>query len=121
MSLSFKPARTDTTIRYTTPDGENFVEYRAELSKAEANRILGVSPTGERDISGGLNFFRYFFGACCTGWSVTDHEGSPMAPTVENYDRLPADVGRWIDEQSGKHLNATLGASVEETEKKLSD
>lgn len=121
MSLNFKPARTDLTTTYTEPDGENFVTYRAELSKAEANRILGASPSGERDISGGLNFFRFFFGETAVGWSMTDHEGSPMACTVANYDLLDAGAARWVDEQSGKHLNLILGASVEEQEKKSND
>lgn len=121
MSGFFKLARIDETTRYHTPDGDDYIDLRAELSKAEANQILSASPTGERDIEGGLAFFEHFFQKTCVGWSMTDDEGHPVKPTVEAYRSLEASAARWIDEQLGVHLNKTLGARVEDLEGKSSD
>lgn len=121
MGNFFKKARTDTTTRYFTPDGDDYIDLRAELSKAEANQILSASPTGERDIEGGLAFFEHFFAKTIVGWSFVDEEEHPVPPTIENYRSLEASAARWIDEQLGTHLNKTLGAKVEELEGKSSD
>lgn len=118
MSNFFKKARTDKVDRYIAPDGENWIELRAELSKAEANRILEHSPSSERDIRGGLSFYEYFYESTIVRWSATDEEGSPIAATVEAYRELEATVARWIDETLTKHLSKTLGSKVEELEGK---
>lgn len=122
MSGFFKKARSTATIKYFLGEGEDdYIELRSELSKAEANKILANSPTGERDIAAGLAFYEYFFSQTIVSWTYTDEEGDPVAPTVEAYRELRADLAKVIDEKLVTHLGVTLGTKVEELEGKLSD
>jgi hypothetical protein len=121
MGKFFKTARTQELTRYNAPGDEDWMDFRAEFSKEEANAILSEAPTGERDLRGGFNFFEHFLSFALVAWSFTDDEGSPVAATVANYKSLEASAGRWVDEQIAAHLNLTLGAKVEELEGKSND
>lgn len=111
----FRFANTEDVVRYSDEDGD-YIDLRAELTKAEANKIMGLAPSGERDIEGGLAFLERFFQMTIRGWSMQDEEGNPVLPTVEAYRRLEAGGARQIDEWLGQHLQKTLGNEVEKLE-----
>lgn len=121
MSKFFKKARTEEVTRYDAPGGEDWMDFRAEFTKDQSNAILSEAPSGERDLRGGFHFFEVFFRYAIKGWSFTDEEDSPVAPTVENYLQLEAGAARWVDEKIAEHVQKTLGAKVEELEGKSSD
>ena len=118
MGRMFRRANRQETVRYTTPDGEDFIELRSELSKGEVNEILRHAPRGDADVDAGLDFISTFFEKTVVSWSATDEEGNPIPPTVEEYQNLEAGAGQWIDKQLGQHLNKVIGQEVDELEGK---
>ena len=121
MSKMFRRANRQETVRYTTPDGEDFIELRAELTKGEVNDILKRAPRGESDVDAGVEFIETFFARTVVSWSATDEEGNPIPPTVEEYRDLEASAGQWIDKQLGQHLNKVIGQEVDALEGKPSN
>ena len=115
MSL-FRFANAEEVTRYTTEDGQDWIEFRSELRKDEVNKLLGRAPTGDRDIEGGLEFLEHFFRIATVRWSMVDDGGNAVAPTVEVYRALEARGARQIDEWIGQHMRKTVGTEVEEME-----
>lgn len=120
MGRFFRKANREETVRYTTPDGEDWIELRAELSKSEVNEILNRAPSGERDLEGGLRFLEVFFERAMVQWSAEDDNGNPIPPTVEVYRELEAANARWLDDTLGSHLQKIMGHQVDEMEEKPS-
>jgi hypothetical protein len=120
MSRFLRRANREETIRYTTPDGEDYVELRAELSKGEVNSILSNAPSGNQDIEGGLAFLELFFERAVVAWSAQDDDGNPILPTVQEYQALEAGAARWLDETLSTHLQEIIGKQVDEAEGKPS-
>ncbi len=120
MGKFFRRANREEVVRYTTPDGDDFIDLRAELTKGEVNRVLQHVPTAERDLAGGLEFLESFFEASIVRWSLTDEEDNPVPPTVDEYRDLEASGARWIDEQLSTHMSKIMGRQVDDAEGKPS-
>jgi len=118
MSRMFRRANRQETVRYTTPDGEDYIELRSELSKGEVNEILKRAPRGDGDVDAGLDFISTFFERAIVSWSALDDEGNPIPPTIDEYLNLEAAAGQWIDTQLAQHLNKVIGREVDEQEGK---
>src|SRR6478609_3402714 len=116
MSNFFRRANSSETTRYSTPVGEDYITFKAELSKAEANRILAEAPRDGDSLEVAFNFLEKFFDESVVDWSWVDDEGNAIAPSVPMYRELEAGAARWVDEQVGTHLQKTLGRQVEKLE-----
>ena len=122
MGSFFRRANREDVKRYTTDDGQDYIEFRAELTKGEVNTILQYVPSGERDLAGGLAFLEAFFELAVVRWSMVDPEtGEPVPPSVEEYRNLEATGARWIDEQISTHMGHIMGTTVDEAEGKPSN
>jgi hypothetical protein len=97
-------------------DERDFIRVRSSLTKGESNEILSIAPTQERDLKGGFAFLEKFFKEVIVEWSLTDEEGAPLPPTVENYRNMDAAGARLIEEKLGQHLNKLIGREVEKAE-----
>lgn len=116
MGNFFKKANREEVIRFETPDGEDFIEFRASLSKAEANAILSAAPSEQGDIEGGLFFISRYVERAGVRWSFTDENGEPVPLTLENYLDLDAVAARWVDERAGEAMQQTIGKQIEKLE-----
>lgn len=120
MKNIWRKVRIEDTVKYffEGTDEQEYIELRADITKAEANRLLGNSPTKERDIIGALSFYEYAFTQLVVTWTYRDEENSPIAPTLEAYRALPAETGREIDGFLQERLNKILGVEAEASEGK---
>lgn len=108
-------ANTEETKRYETPDGDEYIDLRAEISKKEATSLLKFAPKKEDDLDGGLRFIEKAFNDLIVAWSLD-------APTnVESYQKLDAAAATWIDRTVGNHLRSVLGTEAEAAEGKQED
>lgn len=116
----FRRADANEVERYTTPDGEDWVDLRKEFSKSEVNKIITTSPKSNDDIGGSLSFVERFAEMAVVGWSAVNEKGEPIKFTVEEYRKLAASAGQWLDRTLIEHLQKTIGGEVDAKEKKPS-
>lgn len=116
MSNFFRRANSSEVTRYSTPDGEDYISFKAELSKAEANRILSHAPRENDSLEKALTFIETFFDEAVVDWSWVDDEGNKIPPSVPMYRELESGAGRWVDDQIGTHIQKTIGRHVEKLE-----
>lgn len=114
----WKSANRAETIRYTAPDGEDWIDMRAELSKGEVNKLIVASPKGAEDTAGSLSFIEKFATIAIVDWSNTDEKGKSVPFTLDAYYGLGVEAAQWLDKTLSEHLQKTMGAEVEELEGK---
>ena len=114
----FRRASIDDVIRYTTPDGEDWVDLRKEFSKAEVNKIILSSPKNNEDLAGSLSFIERFAETAVVAWSMVDDKGKEVKFSLDEYRKLAAEASQWLDRQLIEHLQKSIGNEVEEEEKK---
>lgn len=117
----FRRANAEDVIRYTTPDGEDWIDLRKEFSKAEVNKIILSSPKANDDLAGSLSFVERFAEMAVVSWSMVDDKGKEVKFTVEEYKKLAAESSQWLDKTLVEHLQKTIGREVEDQEKKPSN
>lgn len=102
-----KLADQSATKRYTHEQGD-WIEVRENLTKAEMNYLLRVTPDSmiEPDQSSNIAVLKdapgmaeHLFKMCVVGWSLD------VEPTVENYLALDPQPGAWIDGVLYGHIN----------------
>ena len=108
-------ANVEESRRYTTEDGEDYLDLRAQITKREASSLLKFAPRKEDDLDGGLRFIEKAFADLIMGWSL------PVEPTADNYNLLDAAGASWVDRTVGQHLRTVLGSEAEEAEGKQED
>jgi hypothetical protein len=116
MGNFFKKANQEEVVRFETPDGEDFIEFRASLSKGEANKLSLNAPRKEGDIEQGITFQEKFFAYNAVRWSFVDEDGEMVPISVEAYNSLDAGAARWIDEQLRTQMQKIFGLNVEKLE-----
>lgn len=116
----FRRADLSDLERYETPDGEDWVDLRKEFSKSEVNKIILASPKNNDDIGGSLTFVERFAEMSVAGWSMVDDKGKDVKFSVEEYRKLAAEPGQWLDRTLIEHLQKTIGGEVDKLEKKPS-
>lgn len=113
----FRKANPQDVIRYTHPNEEDWLELRSDISKREVTKLMAKAPTvreGESvKVTEAMGFSEEFFVLTASAWS-----GGAGRPTRDDYLDLPVEVGKWVDECLGTHFKATIGAGVEDEEKK---
>lgn len=114
----FRRADANDVHRYETPDAEDWVDLRKEFSKAEVNKIILSSPKDNSDIGGSLSFVERFAEMAVVGWSMVDDKGKEVKFTVDEYRKLAAEPGQWLDRTLIEHLQKTIGGDVDKMEKK---
>jgi hypothetical protein len=118
MGSLLKRASVEDTFRYYHENGEDYLDLRVNISKRDATNLFKNAPDGERDIEGGQRFLEQAFAIIVQGWSLTEEDGSPVVPNIDEYYALDAVATKWIDESIGAHLPKLFGTKVEELEKK---
>lgn len=114
----FRRANESEVERVPTPDGEGFVDLKAEFSKGEVNKIIMNAPKSQDDIAGSLQFIERFAEIAVLDWSMTDEKGNKVPFSIQEYRRLHADAAKWLDQTLAAHLQKTIGKDVEELEGK---
>jgi hypothetical protein len=113
----FRKTNPQDVIRYSHPNGEDWIEFRSDFSKREATKLMGKAPQvreGEPvKLTEAMGFQEEFFVMAASAWS-----GGPGRPTRDDYLDLPVDVAKWVDDSLGQHFKATIGAQVDDEEKK---
>jgi hypothetical protein len=114
----FRRADKDATVRYTTDDGEDFIEMRAEFTKKEMRQLFSVAPTGDKanDVDANFTFIEALFDKCVLDWSFERADGTHVKPSVAEYHELVSEAASWIDVKLGEHFRHLVGADVEELE-----
>lgn len=114
----FRRADKDRTIRYTTDDGEDWIELRAEFTKKEMRQIFSVAPVGDQatDVDANFNFIETLFDKCVIDWSFEREDGTHVKPSVAEYHELVSEAAQWIDIKLGEHFRHLVGADLEELE-----
>ncbi len=97
-------------------EDRDWIRVRSSITNAEAHQLLGKAPTGERDLIGGFEFIERVFDKVIVAWSLTDKNGDPLAPTVENFRTMDAAGARHIEDKVAQHLSRLLGREVEKLE-----
>ena len=113
----FRKANPQDVIRYTHPNGEDWIEFRSDFSKREVTKLMGKAPQvrdGESvKLSEAMGFQEEFFVLAASAWS-----GGAGRPTRDDYNDLPVAEAKWVDEVLGNHFKATIGEGIEDEEKK---
>lgn len=120
MSGFFKRANTEDVVRYETPDGEDWIEMRADFSKGEVNKFAVAFPTEEKDRQGQLTFVERFAEVAVVRWSMLDERGQEVGFSVTEYRRLNSEAGQWVETTLLEHMQRTLGKQGDEAEGKPS-
>lgn len=116
----FRRADVTDVIRYSTPDGEDWVDLRKEFAKAEVNKIILSSPKANDDLAGSLSFVERFAEMAVVSWSMVDDNGKEVKFTMDEYRKLAAEASQWLDRTLVEHLQKSIGREVEDEEKKPS-
>lgn len=122
MGSFFKLANKEDVVRYETPDGEDFISFREQLSKGEWKRIIKKAPVkqGEEEVSieQALGYQDLFFMSLAVEWSVLDDEGNKTTPSIELFDALPTSAAEWIEEKLKIEIEKHFGKHVKRLEEK---
>lgn len=118
MSKFFRIVNQQETKRYTTPDGEDWIEVLAELTKSDFNKLVGNAPHEERDIPGALGYADKLVDHFVVSWSMTDDMGKEVPFNIKTYKELPADAGNWISTTVINHFNQLANSETEDAAKK---
>lgn len=100
------------TVRVYTPDGENYIELKANVSKKEFNALVLQGPRDTEDRAGGLSFADKLVDVLVTGWSFDE----PWS--FKNYQQLNARAANWMSQETIKHFTEITKADVEVLEGK---
>jgi len=119
-SSFFRRAKLHETVRYETPDGGDWVELRAELSKGEMNKIALSAPRNTEDMERNLAFVERIAELLIVDWSMTDEDGNKIPFSLEEYRALAPEPSQWLDSTLSQHFVAMTGKVVEELEGKPS-
>lgn len=113
----FRRADKGAKVRYTTDDGEDFIEMRSEFTKKEMREIFAVAPVGEmqQNVDANFNFIETLFDKCVTDWSF-ERDGQPVKPSIAEYHELISEAAQWVDQKLGEHFQRMVGADLVELE-----
>jgi hypothetical protein len=106
--------------RITTPEGDDWIELKADFSKADVNKMIVRAPKTGDDIKSSLDFIDSFFEIAVVNWSLTDDAGNAVKPSLSVYKSLSNDAAKWVDEQLGEAISSLLGKEAEEEGKQPS-
>lgn len=114
----FELASAEEVVRIETEDGKDFIEVKAELSKAEFNKLAMNGPRNAEDTAGGLNFIDQVVQTLVVDWSFKDADGNPVPFDMKLYRSLKAPAANWISTKVMEHFNTITKVEVEEAEGK---
>jgi hypothetical protein len=116
----FTVANAQDVSRIVAPNGEDWLEIKADFSKSDVNKLMLAAPRSGEDLKVSLDFVDRFFEIAVMGWSMVDEKGEAVKPSLTVYKQLSNEPAKWIDEQLGKALDELLGREVEEEGKEPS-
>lgn len=114
----FELANNEEVIRIETEDGQDWIEVKADLSKAEFNRLALAGPQNPDDRAGGLTFMDKVVETFVRGWSFKDENGNPVEFDMRLYKNLKTQAANWISGKCMEHFNNLTKVEVEEAEGK---
>lgn len=114
----FELASNDEKIRIETEDGQDWIEVKADLSKAEFNKLALNGPRNNEDRAGGLSFSETLVQTFVKGWSFTDADGKPVEFSMALYKGMKTQAANWISSKVMDHFSDITSVEVEEAEGK---
>lgn len=114
----FQLANNEEVIRFETEDGQDWIEVKADLSKAEFNKLALAGPSSADDRAGGLTFMDKVVQTFMRDWSFKDAEGNAVEFDMRLYKNLQVGPANWISGKCMEHFNNLTKIEVEDAEGK---
>lgn len=94
---------------------EDYIDVLSDISRRQFSELMRIVPRQEElSVEDAEGFTVALFSLFVKGWSVTDEDGTPVAPTEENYYALSREASGLVDNAVIEHFNSLTPTSQEQ-------